>query len=166
MGAHLESEEPLVSLRLALIRFIERARRAVDQGSGSLRQGFLWLREERLRELERAVRQAEIRLGEAKIAYRGARLACKMGSKASVDEEERLLRKAQQRHATCEAGFQRGRAWVQRIDKEGQALIQPLQQLARRIDVLQERAVHELDRKLDEIARYHGRAPGDEHGRG
>jgi chromosome segregation ATPase len=160
MGAHLESAEALIRLRLALLQFIERAGHAVDTSSRSLQNGYGWLRETQLPALQRQLRDAEMRFGEARVAYNSAKLSVRMDQKASFEEEERQFLKARAQFERCQECLQRTVSWQHRLEKEGQALIAPIRQLARRIEEMRERGVGELERKIEQVQTYLGQAGG------
>lgn len=155
-GADVRSIPALREWLAAAVTYREEASEAVSGINQEIRRGFAWI-EEQMALWQRAVRDCEEEVTQAKAELAARRFPGFDGRMPDTTIQERNLRRAQARLEHAEEKVQTCRKWIGKLPKAVEETFSgPGHRLATFLDTDFARGAALLDRRLDALERYAG----------
>ena len=146
--AHVRSTEDLQALRLALVRFVERARPAVDEVESEIHKLRDWLEGERLQHWRVQIRRREAILEDARQHLRA------MQSRGPCRSEVRQVRIAEEKVEEAQRKMAAVRSWITRLDGDARDPLMRCRQLSTMLDVDLPAGERQLGQLLGHLEAY------------
>lgn len=147
----VRSVEALRDLRLALARFGERARPAVDEASSEMRRLREWLEGDRLRHWRVELRRRESRLEDAQQHLRAVRMS---GARGDCTSERRAVRRAEDAVDEARDKLGRIREWLTRLETEARAPMAQIRRLSTGLTTTLPAGEKQLARLIESLEKY------------
>ena len=158
-SARIDGPEVLKDFRNHLIKFNEHCRHSIAGVKADVYHIQTWLRGEQLNHWKRELQKAEERVLQARHAYNEARFGTPSMRKPSYLDEQKALRKAEQRREDARHTIEKIKKWASILDQQAEKLMGPVNQLSLLLDTQTPQAIATLDSKIVSLEEYLRTAP-------
>ncbi|MCX7806400.1 MAG: hypothetical protein N3A38_14620 [Planctomycetota bacterium] len=160
-SARIDTPDVLKEFRNRFIAFDKSCRQAVYGIRADVNRVIEWIRNDRMRYWKEELKKREEKLLQARSAYIAARFGGPHERKPSYVEEEKALRKAEQRKAEAEAKLEAARRWSRLLDQETEKLMGPVNALTAMLDDNTPKALARLETMIVSLERYFSERPAE-----
>jgi hypothetical protein len=156
--AYVNSVDALKRLREGHCSFLADIREALSTAEMDIRRVFDWLHEQ-MKIWEKEIHKRQDLVGQARVALNRKKIQRVFGRQPDTTEEEKILRKAQQRLREAEEMVVAIRRWGPQLQHAVTQYEGPARQLASYVDGVAPRDVALLERKIEALEEYVRLAP-------
>ena len=151
--ARITSTDELEAFRGALLEFISKARKALDDATSETRRTREWLAHDRVRHWQHRMKVLEKQVEQAEQELYSVRLTAPHDNHAT---HRMTLIKARRAHAEATEKARKSRFWRQQFDHKAEAIMAQLAPLQHQVDQALPKAVHCLGESIKAIQAYTG----------
>jgi hypothetical protein len=160
-AAQINSPDIIKEFRTAFLKFEDLSKQAVSGIRSDCGRVMEWLRHDQLQYWKLELKKSEELLLQAKNAYAMARYGAEPMRKRTYVDEEKALRKAQQRKAEAERKLEAVRKWTLALEQQALKLMGPITNFAGALDSTAPLARSRLDQMVLCLEEYLRESPAD-----
>jgi len=153
-SANIKSPEIIRRFRAEYVSFDNECRKAVDGIRTSVQRVQNWLQGEQRLYWKRQVRKRREEAEVAKRNYKFARYGADPRQKQTAEDQRKIMMKAIRRQEEAEQKLKTVQKWAMTLSHEAVKNLMPCETLSSKLASLTPRAIHSLDRMLDNLDLY------------
>jgi hypothetical protein len=152
-AANIKSLDGLRDFRVALIDFIDKAKRATSSAESEINHMHSWLNNTQLMHWKHSIRRAEEKLSQAKSELFRATISQPDNPRGPTDQIK-LVRKRKEEIATAQRKLQNTQRWVRIVEHEIHEYRSAMAPLTASLDGELQKAVVKIDNAINSIELY------------
>lgn len=160
-SARIDSPEVLKDFRNHLIKFKEACEQSMAGVKSDVYHVQRWLQDEQMNHWKRMLQKYEAEAIQARHEYNEARFGAPAMRKDSYVDEQKAMRKAEQKREDARARIDKIKRWASLLDQQAEKLMGPVNQLQQILDSEHPRALADLESKIQNLEEYLRMSPPD-----
>lgn len=153
-SADIKSPEIIRRFRAEYISFDSECRKAIDGIRTSVQRVQNWLQGEQRLYWKRQARKRREEAEVAKRNYKFARYGADPHQKQTAEDQRKIMKKAIRRQEEAERKLKAVQKWAMTLGHEAVKNLRPCETLSSKLASLTPKAIHSLDRMLDNLELY------------